>query len=223
MANDPNPTIVTASSTWPAKQVYLLSGLFLVLGLVIGYFFLGAKLIKSSAASAQPASAPAIHGGPTATAPHPRPTMEQMKQMAAVQASALLEKLKTDPKNVTLLMQIAAIYKSTHQFKEAAEYYDRILKTDPKNVVARTEMASCLYYSGDVDAAVTQLNQSLKYKPTDPNSLFNLGLIKWKGKNDPAGAIATWQELLKSNPSLDRKPVVEQMIADAKAEIKPAN
>jgi cytochrome c-type biogenesis protein CcmH/NrfG len=79
----------------------------------------------------------------------------------------------------------------------------------------RTEMASCLYYTGDVDGALGQLQQSLKYEPRDANSLFNLGMIRWKGKNDPTGAIAAWQELLKTNPKLDRRPVVEQMIAEA--------
>ena len=221
MTTDPSPNIVASSSTWPAKQVYTLSGLFLLLGLAIGYFFLGVRLSKTPVAAVQPAGTPPVSAGPTGA--HPKLTVEQMKQMAAVQTSALVEKLKTDPNNATLLAQVASIYKAGHQFKEAAEYYDRILKTDPKNVVARTEMASCLYYSGDIDGALAQLKQSLKYKPTDPNSLFNLGLIKWKGKNDPAGAIATWQELLKTNPYLDRKPIVEQMIADAKAESKTAN
>jgi cytochrome c-type biogenesis protein CcmH/NrfG len=49
-------------------------------------------------------------------------------------------------------------------------------------------------------------------------TLFNLGMMKWKGKDDAAGAIATWQELLRSNPNLDRKLTVEQMIAEAKSQ-----
>jgi len=55
----------------------------------------------------------------------------------------------------------------------------------------------------------------LKYAPRDANSLFNLGMIRWKAKNDAAGAVAAWQELLRTNPNLDRKPIVEQMIAEA--------
>ena len=37
---------------------------------------------------------------------HPMPTMEQMKAMADVNAAPLLEKLKTDPKNAKLLLQV---------------------------------------------------------------------------------------------------------------------
>jgi cytochrome c-type biogenesis protein CcmH/NrfG len=77
-------------------------------------------------------------------------------------------------------------------------------------------MASCLYYTGDVEGALGQLQQSLSYDSKNANALFNLGMVKWKGKNDAAGAIAAWQTLLKTNPKLDRKPVVEKMIAEAK-------
>jgi cytochrome c-type biogenesis protein CcmH/NrfG len=83
-------------------------------------------------------------------------------------------------------------------------------------VAARTEMASCLYSNGDVDGALGQLQQALKYDPKDANSLFNLGVVKWKGKNDPAGAIAAWQRLLATNPKLERKPLVERMMAEAR-------
>jgi cytochrome c-type biogenesis protein CcmH/NrfG len=79
-------------------------------------------------------------------------------------------------------------------------------------------MASCLYYDGDADGAITQLEQSLKIDPKDANSLFNLGMIKWKGKNDAKGAVAAWEQLLKSNPHLeaDRKAQVEKLMADAR-------
>jgi cytochrome c-type biogenesis protein CcmH/NrfG len=59
----------------------------------------------------------------------------------------------------------------------------------------------------------------LKYSPNDVNALFNLLMIKFKGKDDAAGAIAVWQQLMKAHPDLDRKPVVEQMIEEAKQKI----
>jgi cytochrome c-type biogenesis protein CcmH/NrfG len=80
-----------------------------------------------------------------------------------------------------------------------------------------------MYYKGDVEGALAQLQQSLKQNPKDANSLFNLGIIKWQGKQDAAGALAAWQELLKSNPQLsaDRKGTVERMIANVKQQSKP--
>ncbi|MGO9403152.1 MAG: tetratricopeptide repeat protein [Terriglobales bacterium] len=137
------------------------------------------------------------------------------QQMSDEQTAPLLERLKSDPDNAELLDQIAKTYLSTHQFKEAATYFDRVLRLDPNNVAVRTEMASCMYYDGDVDGAISQLQQSLHYKPKDANSLFNLGKIKWDGKQDGKGALAAWQELLNSNPQLsaERKAEVQKLMA----------
>jgi cytochrome c-type biogenesis protein CcmH/NrfG len=145
-----------------------------------------------------------------------------MKQMADKKAEPLLEKLKSDPNNSDLLIQAGNIYLSTHQFKEAGGYFDRVLQIDPKNVAIRTEMASCLYYSGDVDGAISQLQRSLHYNPKDANSLFNLGMMKWQGKQDSKGAVAAWQELLKSNPELspERKATVQKLMADVQMQGK---
>jgi cytochrome c-type biogenesis protein CcmH/NrfG len=137
--------------------------------------------------------------------------------MAERKVDPLLAQLKSDPNNKELLLRVAYFYKSAHQFKDAAAYFDRDLQLDPKNTAVRTEMASCLYYDGNVDGALAALQESLKQTPTDANSLFNLGMIRWKGKQDASGAIAAWKELLKTNPNLDKKPVVERMIAEAQS------
>jgi cytochrome c-type biogenesis protein CcmH/NrfG len=83
-------------------------------------------------------------------------------------------------------------------------------------------MASCLYYQGDVDGAINQLQQALRYDPKDANSLFNLGMMKLQGKKDTKGALAAWQLLLNSNPQLDagRKARVQQLIADVRMQSK---
>ena len=73
------------------------------------------------------------------------PTLEEMKQMADKQAAPLLEKLKSDPNNSAVLMQVGAIYFTTHQFKEAAAYYGKAVQIDPKNVAFRVKLASSLY------------------------------------------------------------------------------
>jgi len=221
MATPSGSTTTNANLGLPARQVYGIAAACLLVGLFVGYFLLGSRTNPTVAIIQPPGnvanSSTASSGG------HPKLTLEQMKQMADVQASTFIEKSKGDPKNAALLVQIAGIYQASHQFKEAANYFDKALKIDPKNVSARTEMASCLYYSGDADGALTQLNQSLNYNPKDANSLFNLGMIKYRGKKDPAGAIAAWQQLLKTNPNLDRKLIVEQMIAEAKASAEAKN
>jgi cytochrome c-type biogenesis protein CcmH/NrfG len=199
-----------------APWVYPLCAAALVVGLVLGYFVVGAR----RAAAPLRASAPAAAAKPgMLPGGHPVPTMEQMKAMADVKAAPLLEKLKSEPKNAKLLAQVAALYNSTHQFKDAANYYNKSLRVDPTNVTTRTDLASSLYYQGHADGAISELQKALKYSPNDVNALFNLGMIKFKGKDDATGAIVVWQQLLSTHPDLERKATVEQMIAEAKQKI----
>jgi cytochrome c-type biogenesis protein CcmH/NrfG len=208
----------TAGTAWQSKQVYGMAVICLIVGLAVGYTFRGSQ---SPAVPAQ-LTADAPQTAPTSSLSGHRPSLEEMKQTADQKAAPLLEKLKSDPNNGGLLVQVGNIYKATHQFKEAVGYYEKALNVDPTNVPLRTEMASSMYYSGDIDGAIRQLQQTLRYDPKDANSLFNLGMIRWQGKQDAKGALAAWRQLLKSNPQLsaDRKARVQNLIAEAQMQEK---
>ncbi len=196
--------------TWLGWQVYVMAAICLLIGLPVGY------LARGSA----PASAPItqLQQNPAAgVAPQQMPSLEDMQHMADKQAEPLLAKLKADPNNADLLNQIGNIYRATHQFQTAASYYEKSLQANPKNVGARTDLASCLYYQGDVDGAIAQLEKSLTYDPRHAGTLLNLGVIRWKGKSDAAGAIAAWNKLLTYYPDYENKETVQKLIADAKA------
>jgi cytochrome c-type biogenesis protein CcmH/NrfG len=197
-------------SSWKGTQVLAMALVCLVFGLAIGYLFRGSQ------------PAPPSKTQPSAGMQGRMPTLDEMKHMADKKAAPLLEKLKADPANKDLLFQVGNTYKAAHQFKDAAGYYEKSLQADPKNTAVRTEMASCLYYSGDTDGALAQLQKALEYDPKDANSLFNLGLIRLRGKQDTKGALAAWEQLLKSNPQLpaERKAQVQKLMADAKAQNK---
>ncbi|MGB7549557.1 MAG: tetratricopeptide repeat protein [Terracidiphilus sp.] len=213
MANEPTAAS-TASPSLQATHVYVMAVLCLVAGLAIGHLLRG---WQTPVSPAQPTAVPAPPS-PAAAAMRSGhvPTMDEMKQMADQQAAPLLEKLKSDPNNSAVLIQVGAIYHTTHRFKEAAAYYGRAVQIDPRNVAIRTKLASSLYRSGDADGAIAQLNQALVYDPKDANALFDLGLIRLQGKQDGKGAVAAWQQLLKSNPQLsaERKATVLKLMAD---------
>jgi len=214
MADQPNKT-ETSASAWGASQVYVMAALCFAVGILIGYLLHSPATSQAALASVPSPQMQAPSNMPPGM-PEQMPSLEQLKQMADKTAAPLLQQLQSDPKNAELLMQIAYVYKAAHQFKEATSYFDRSLQIDPENVVARTEMASCLYYTGDVDKAIAQLQQSLKYDPKHAGTLFNLGMIRWKGKSDAPGAIAAWEKLLNLYPNYERKAVVQQLIAEAK-------
>lgn len=186
-----------------------MAALCLLIGITFGY------LVRGSAPAS--ASIPQQHPSP-GSAPQQMPSLEDMKRMADKQVEPLLEKLKTDPNNSDLMNQVGTVYRMTHQFKTAASYYEKALELNSKNVGARTDLASCMYYEGDVDGAIAQLQKSLTYDPKHAGTLYNLGLIRWKGKGDTTGAIAAWDKLLKYHPDYQNKEVVQKLIADAKAQ-----
>lgn len=195
---------------WQSWQVYVMAAVCLLVGVMVGY------LVRGSAPAAI-SQAPATQPAQTATpAQKQMPTLDDMKRMADKQAEPILTKLKTDPNNADLLNQVGNIYRMTHQFQTAATYYQKSLDLNPKNVGPRTDLASCLYYQGDVDGAIAQLEKSLTYDPKHAGTLLNLGLILWKGKNDAVGAVARWQKLLKLYPNYEHKDTVEKLIAEAK-------
>jgi cytochrome c-type biogenesis protein CcmH/NrfG len=210
-ANQPG----TTGTKWTATQTYAMAAVCLLIGVLVGYLVRGSA---KPAAQASPASAEMQQAAtaPTSSAGQQKmPTLDDMKRMADKQAEPLLAKLKTDPKNVELLNKTALTYKAAHQFKDAIAYFQKALDVDPKNVPIRTDMASCMYYTGDVDGALAELDKSLTYDPKHPGTLMNIGIIKWQGKNDVAGAVTAWQTLLKRNPNFPQKAVIEHMITEA--------
>lgn len=206
-------------SLWPVPEAYGVAVICLLMGMVIGYLI---PETSSSTSASVPVAAPASALPLQRAVPGVQPgsvhvpTMDEMRRMADQQARPLLEQLKSDSKNVSVLAQLGAIYHKTHQFSQAADYYRRAAECDPKSIEIRNKLASSLYRAGDVEGAVAQLNQALKLQPNDPNALFNLGMIRWQGKRDGRGAVAAWRQLLKANPQLssDRRAEVERLMAE---------
>jgi tetratricopeptide (TPR) repeat protein len=151
------------------------------------------------------------------------PSPAEMRKMADTQAAPLIEKLKTDPDNPELLVNVGNFYYDAQQYPVAVEYYARALKTKPSDANVRTDMATAYWYMGDADTAITEFNKALSDEPNKANTLFNRGLVKWQAKMDIAGAVADWEKLLATNPNYEGKEKVEQMIAEAKkhTEVKP--
>ena len=196
------------TNTWTSIQAYALAVTCLLVGVLAGWLVRGsqssAPISEQVASSQEPAAASGA------------PTPEQMQRMADTQAAPLLERLKKDPNNVELLANLGNIYYDTQQFTTAIQYYERALQQQPANSGVRTDMATAYWYLGNADTAIQEFNRALTYEPTKPNTLFNLGMVKWQGKMDVAGAVAAWQKLLDSNPNYENKDKVVELIAQAK-------
>ncbi len=205
-----------SSAQWSSPQVYTMAGICLAAGLLVGYFVRGGQQSAVDVSQKKPAAAAPVQEAPA------MPSMDQMKHMAEKSAEPLQEQLKAKPNDAGVLAQLAKTYFSTHQFPEAISYAEKAVQADPKHVGNRADLATYLYVSGQPDKALTTLEDALKLDANNPQVLFNIGMMKLRAKNDSAGAVAAWKQLLKNNPKLpeDRKKAVENAIAAATA--KPA-
>jgi len=200
----------TLVERWSRKQAALMALICLVAGIAGGWTIRASQ--GPAIAEAPQANYPAA---PAATAPQ-APGASDLKQMADAQAAPQLERLQAHPDDVSLLVGVGNLYYDAQQYSTAIDYYERSLKIRPADDSVRTDMATTYWYTGNADAAIAEFNQSLTYAPNNPNTLFNLGLVKWKGKHDNAGAIADWEKLLAANPNYAQKDKVEEMLSEVK-------
>jgi len=205
---------------WTRPRALLLSAICLMAGIAGGWFIHGSKT-TAVAASVKAASVtvPAFAASPSPQPPDPT----RLKEMADTQAAPLLAKLKSDPNSPELLTRIGNFYYDAQQYSIDVEFYRRSLEARPADAAVRTDMGTAYWYMGNADAAIGEFNRALVDAPNNPNTLFNLGLVKWQGKKDGAGALTDWGRLLAANPKYEGKDKVAQMIADVKqnAAIKP--
>jgi cytochrome c-type biogenesis protein CcmH/NrfG len=131
-------------------------------------------------------------------------------------AAPLLDAVNKDPKDFDSLVKLGNLFYDAKQFPGAIQYYARALAIHPDNPDVRTDMGTAYWYTGDAEKALAAMEMSLKYRPGHPQTLFNLGWVRWQGKQDPKGAIHAWQQLLKANPDYPQRQQVEQYIAKAK-------
>jgi cytochrome c-type biogenesis protein CcmH/NrfG len=204
---------------WTTVQAYTLAVVCLLLGGAIGYLLRGsepAAVVPAQAATQAPgnlgqAQIPgfgAVPGG--ATSP----------EMVDKAAQPMLEALKRNPKDTETLAKVGNLYYDAQLYSKAIEYYQQALKITPANADVRTDMGTAMFYLGDSDKALAEFEKSLSYQPNHPNTLFNTGIVKWQGKKDAKGAIAAWEQLLKTNPNYPERQKVEDLLTRAKEHAK---
>ena len=89
--------------------------------------------------------------------------------------------------------------------------------TVPEGKARVRTIVTAAHSKEQLDRALDILNKVLAYRPNFAQALFNKGVVLHVGKNDVRGAIAAWEELLRTNPSLPNRAELEQRISQLKA------
>lgn len=205
---------------WSTRRALILMALCLSIGIGGGWLIRSvrsaAPVDAAKSASSSPAAAPATQATPT-------PGPADLKSTADIHAAPLLQQLKSDARNPEILTGIGNLYYDAQQYLTAVDYYGRALQSKPSDAAVRTDMATAYWYLGNSDNAIAEFNKALTYAPNSPNTLFNLGLVKWQGKHDRAGAIADWKKLLAANPTYEEKDKVLKMLDEVEKQTSATN
>ena len=200
-------------AAWTSRQAYLLAVFCMLLGAALGYLFRASASPDATNASAAPVNS----DRPSA---QPQLSAEEQKQMVDQTVAPLLATLQSQPDDFVTIVNVANLYYDGRQFPEAIQYYRRAVRIQPHNADVLTDLGTSLWYTGDADQAIANFEQALKYRPGSPETLFNLGVVRWQGKMDPKGATQAWKQLLERNPNYPERQQIEEYIAKAKQHAK---
>jgi len=199
----------------PALTVhsYVLAIFCMLFGFVLGYLFRGSASPTATAVagSASPSTASTAGGAPDTSLSSP-------SDLSGHAASVLLDNLKSNPNDFEALVKLGNLYFDNQQYQNATQYYERALKLHPENPDVRTDLGTCYWDLGAADKALAEFNRALTYRPDYSQTLFNIGIVKFQGKNDAKGAISAWQRLLDTNPTYPQKQQVLDLIARARTQ-----
>jgi tetratricopeptide (TPR) repeat protein len=167
--------------------VFAISGTFF--GVLVGWMLGGLNEPERGAPSAQAAPA-----GEAATAA-PRPSLDATR-VASLEAQAGRE-----PASAGVRIELGNLFMDAERFDAAIRWYEAALALDPKNVDVSTDLGVCFYSTNQVDRALAQFETSLALDPGHTKTLLNQGIVRAFGKQDLAGASASWTRLVAMAPS----------------------
>jgi cytochrome c-type biogenesis protein CcmH/NrfG len=178
-----------------------------VFGLIVGWI-IGTQQGPGRAVADR--SAPAAAAA-TASVPAARPALDEG------QVSALKNVAQGDPANAQSRVQLGNVYFDAERYQDAIRWYDEALKLSPKDVNVSTDLGVCYYYTDQPDRAVRQLEESLRVDPRHLKTLLNLGVVKAFGKQDLAGAMAAWQQVIAIDPHGEEGQSAQRMLSNLQA------
>lgn len=95
----------------------------------------------------------------------------------------LEEKLKINPNDNQILLELAHLRNDSGMFEKAIENYQEYLKRVSNDADARIDMGVCYYNLGRYDEAIIAMNKALEYSPNHQIGHLNLGIVNLASGN----------------------------------------
>lgn len=141
---------------------------------------------------------------------------QSRRDLSTVTEAEMETVLAANPEVLGMRLALAERYVEQAQYDKAAEHYGLALKQAPNNPTVRAGAAWLLFKTGDTDAALRFLDETLNIAPASPDVLCAKARILLDGRRDPRGALDILQRLAaRSDLSPERRAEVDQLTARA--------
>lgn len=131
------------------------------------------------------------------------PAQTQQNQMSSQQAEAIknLEaEVTANPDKFASWTQLGNLYYDTGQYQNAIKAYTKSLELHSGDGNIWTDLGVMYRRTKQPQKAIESFNKAMEIDPTHEVSRFNKGIVLLYDLNDPQGAIAAWEDLLRVNP-----------------------
>jgi tetratricopeptide (TPR) repeat protein len=169
---------------------FAISGM--LFGVIVGWI-LGNQQSAGVTATAAPTTAAA----PAATGEGGRAPAAPLDENRAKELVAAASGAPSDP---APRVELGNLYFDAERYPEAVEWYEQALRLKPDDANVSTDLGVAYYYTDQPDKAIQQFEQSLKADPLHTKTMLNMGIVKAFGKQDLAGAAASWQQVIATAP-----------------------
>ena len=141
-------------------------------------------------------------------APPPAPVAAQQNAPAEAapavldetQVAAFKTVAEKEPKNPLPRVGLGNMYFDAARYDEAIKWYTEALKLSPKDANISTDLGYAYFAINDPDRALEQFERSLAIDPKHLKTLWNIGVVRARGKQDLQGAQAAWEKLVEIAP-----------------------
>jgi tetratricopeptide (TPR) repeat protein len=197
---------------WTRQSALVLAAACLAAGIGGGWAIRSAQMRPGRTAAGGTAAQGGAAGRPEQNpAQNPSQNVDPLKQAADQQAAPLLEKLKSNPDNAEVLVNLGNLYDDAKQYPAAVERFVSVIPMGRAGEMAEIASYTALWFLGRADDALKEFDTALGYSPTSANTLFNRGIVRWKGKADGKGAMADFEKLMQLYPNYEARDQVQQL------------
>ena len=134
--------------------------------------------------------------------PAPPPAAASQAPPLDLERAADLERQATArPDDAKVRADLGDLYFEAQRHDLAIPWYERALKINRSNPQVHTDLALSLFYTNENDRALKQIDAALAIDPRHLKALLSQGFIRAFGKQDLAGAVKSWEQVIAVDPS----------------------